>query len=97
MKTLLALLIMFMACTMGLIAVAIVMVVMGFAGAPGAMLFAAGKKAKSALLEHCLRCSVSFLPLWDNRMWLGRMQCSLLGCCDGSLPVGQTYQLGLFG
>jgi hypothetical protein len=51
MKTLLALLIMFMACTMGLIAVAIVMVVMGFAGAPGAMLFAAGKKAKSALLE----------------------------------------------
>jgi hypothetical protein len=50
MKTLFALLIMFVACTMGLIAVAIVMVIMGFAGAPGAMLFAVGQKRKSALL-----------------------------------------------
>jgi hypothetical protein len=39
---------MFMACTVGLIAVAIVMVIMGLAGAPGAMLFAAGQKAQSA-------------------------------------------------
>ena len=53
MNTLFALLIMFMACTMGLIAVAIVMVVMGFAGAPGAMLFAAGQKAQNALLRMC--------------------------------------------
>jgi hypothetical protein len=51
MKTLLALLILFTACTMGLVAVAIVMVVMGVAGAPGAMLFAAGQKAKSASLR----------------------------------------------
>jgi len=40
-----------MACTMGLIAVAIVMVIMGFAGAPGAILFAAGQKAQNALLR----------------------------------------------
>ena len=53
MKTLLALLIMFMACTIGLIAVAIVMVSMGLAGAPGAILFAAGRKAQSALLRVC--------------------------------------------
>ena len=53
MNTLLALLIMFMAFTMGLIAVGIVMFVMGFAGAPGAMLFAAGQKARSALLRVC--------------------------------------------
>ncbi len=53
MKTLLALFIMFMACTMGLITVAIVMVVMGFAGAPGAILFAAGQKAQNVLLRMC--------------------------------------------
>ncbi len=53
MKTLLALLIMFMACTMGLIAIAIVMMIMGLAGAPGAMLFAAGQKTKNAILTAC--------------------------------------------
>lgn len=53
MNTLFAVLIMFMACTMGLIAVAIVMLVMGFAGAPGAMLFAAGQRTQSAFLRVC--------------------------------------------
>lgn len=53
MKTLFALLIMIMACTMGLIVVAIVMVIMGFAGAPGAGLFAAGQKAQNTLLRLC--------------------------------------------
>jgi hypothetical protein len=51
MKTLLALLLLFMACSMGLIAVAIVMVVMGAAGAPGAMLFKIGQTAKNSFLQ----------------------------------------------
>ena len=50
MNTLLALLIMFLASTTGLIAVGIVILIMGLAGAPGALLFAAGEKTKSALL-----------------------------------------------
>jgi hypothetical protein len=53
MKTLLALLIMFTACTMGLIAIAIVMMIMGLAGAPGAMLFAAGQKTRNVFLTAC--------------------------------------------
>ena len=53
MKTLHALLIMFMAFTMGLIAIGIVMMIMGLAGAPGAMLFAAGQKTKNVLLTAC--------------------------------------------
>ncbi len=53
MKTVLALLIMFLACTIGLIAVAIMMFVMGFAGAPGAMIFVVGQKVQNALLRVC--------------------------------------------
>ncbi|MGD0948805.1 MAG: hypothetical protein ABSA52_15440, partial [Candidatus Binatia bacterium] len=53
MNTLLALLIMFMACTMGLIAIAIVMMIMGLAGAPGAMVFATGQKTRNVVLTAC--------------------------------------------
>ena len=48
---LLALLIMFMAFTVGLIAVAIVIPVMGLAGAPGALLYAAGQRAQRSALR----------------------------------------------
>lgn len=51
MKTLLALMIMFMACSIGLISVALVMIIMGVAGAPGAILFAAGQKFKNGFLR----------------------------------------------
>lgn len=51
MNVLLALLIMFMAFTVGLIAVAIVITIMGLAGAPGALLFEAGQKAQNVILR----------------------------------------------
>ena len=51
MKTLFALLIMFMACTIGLISIGIMIFVMGFAGAPGSMLYVVGEKTKRSALR----------------------------------------------
>jgi len=42
---------MFLACSFGLMVIAIVMVIMGLAGAPGALIFEAGKKTKNVLLS----------------------------------------------
>jgi hypothetical protein len=50
-NVLLALLIMFMAFSVGLIAVAIVIPIMGLAGAPGALLYAAGQRAQQTALR----------------------------------------------
>jgi len=52
METIYALGIMFAALTMGLILVAVVLVIMGISGAPGAMLFDAGQKRQNALVSN---------------------------------------------
>lgn len=52
MNTLLALLIMVAALTVGLGAIALVMLTMGLAGAPGAIMFAAGQKTKNSFLSN---------------------------------------------
>ena len=51
MNTIRSILIMFLACSFGLMVIAIVMVIMGLAGAPGALIFEGGKKTKSVLLS----------------------------------------------
>lgn len=51
METLFALLIMFAAFTVGLAGIAIVMMIMGLTGAPGAMLFEIGRKTSNAFLS----------------------------------------------
>ena len=53
MNTVTALLLMLAAFTVGLLPIAVVILVMGFGGAPGAMLFAAGEKSDNSVLRVC--------------------------------------------